>query len=180
MNRFVLLLSNLLGEDDVLLVETVGLLLGAHVVLNVAGEGVLLLENDSQWQIISQCRVRCVCSSFPSNTPCSRLVSRFPEYHNAVPATMLLCSACQLVGTPPSLNIWHRPRAVSIKVLIIEFLRSLVTILSMQLILEFISMPRSLHYLALVGEVLVNAGPGDPSDNGDQGHLETAGREACS
>lgn len=29
-----------------LLVETVGFLLGAHVVLNVAGEGVLLLDKD--------------------------------------------------------------------------------------------------------------------------------------
>lgn len=37
------LLSGLLGKNNVLLVDAVGLLLRAHVVLNVAGEGVLLL-----------------------------------------------------------------------------------------------------------------------------------------
>jgi hypothetical protein len=37
------LLGSLLSEDDVLLVQTGRLLLGAHVVLDVAGDGVLLL-----------------------------------------------------------------------------------------------------------------------------------------
>lgn len=36
-------LGSLLSEDDVLLVQTGRLLLGAHVVLDVAGDGVLFL-----------------------------------------------------------------------------------------------------------------------------------------